>query len=418
MKQKKIPQLTDFTPNPLNPRTITDERLSALKDAMIEFGDLSGLVVNLTTGNYVGGHQRLKILGDAPITITKRYNKPTQRGTVAEGVVHYDGENFVYREVKWPPEKEKAAMLAANKHGGDWTPDISSLLDDLREESTDMFALTGFDVSELEPPATNHEPVVVVEEDDTSPKAERNAAPLFMKKSIEWRKKWKTEVGQLWEIGPHKLLIGDVFDGESWTLLGDSPYRFGFADPPYELTLSFRPLMQYISGHLFSFLSDDQASCIGTKHLSSFFVNTYGATQGWEGYQQTKAQKHHTLIAHWRAPDAKNVRQAHKLPRWKPGDKARPQISSVIHTESNHDTSGYKSAETHFIKPLEVMDVFMEFYSLPGMVCMDAFAGSGSTTIAAHKRGMFARACELSPDAAAVYLERVTTVLELEAKLT
>jgi DNA modification methylase len=92
-------------------------------------------------------------------------------------------------------------------------------------------------------------------------------------------------------------------------------------------------------------------------------------------------------------------------------------ISSVIQTESNHDTCGYKSAETHFIKPLVIMDSIMEFYSLPGMVIMDAFAGSGSTTIAAHGRGMFARACENSPDAAAVFLERVTTTLELEAKL-
>jgi DNA modification methylase len=164
--------------------------------------------------------------------------------------------------------------------------------------------------------------------------------------------------------------------------------------------------MQYISGHLFSFLADDQAACIGAKHLSSFFVNTYDATQGWEGYQQTKAQKHHTLIAHWRAPDAKNIKPP------------RNMISSVIHTASNHDTSGYKTAETHFNKPIEIMDAIMEFYSLPGMVIMDAFAGSGSTLIAGHARGLIARSCENSPDAAAVLLERVSTTLQLEPRIT
>ena len=94
MKQKKPALVSDFSPNPDNPRTITDERLEALRHAMTEFGDLSGLVVNLTTGRYVGGHQRVKILGDRPVTITKRYNKPTVRGTVAEGFVSYDGESL------------------------------------------------------------------------------------------------------------------------------------------------------------------------------------------------------------------------------------------------------------------------------------------------------------------------------------
>ena len=109
-----------FQPNPVNPRKITDEQLQALRKAMVEFGDLSGLVVNLTTGNYVGGHQRVKILGDLPVTVVQRFPKPTARGTVAEGYVTYNGERFVYREVKWDATKEKAALVAANKHGGDW----------------------------------------------------------------------------------------------------------------------------------------------------------------------------------------------------------------------------------------------------------------------------------------------------------
>jgi hypothetical protein len=153
-------RISDFQPNPLNPRKITDEQLEALKAAMMEFGDLSGLVVNLTTGHMVGGHQRVKILGEAPIEIQRRFAKPTPRGTVAEGVVVYNGERFVYREVRWTEAQEKAAMIAANKHGGDWDlPGLSELLMELDSGGYELM-LTGFSAKELEQMLTKLTPDV------------------------------------------------------------------------------------------------------------------------------------------------------------------------------------------------------------------------------------------------------------------
>lgn len=154
-------KITDFEPNPLNPRTITDDQLANLKSAMESFGDLSGLVVNKTTGRMIGGHQRVKILGDKPVEITRRFSKPTKRGTIAEGVVKYGGERFVYREVQWNEEREKAAMIAANKQGGDWNlPDLTALLQDLNAAGIDMGEI-GFTESELKTmldtgPETDH----------------------------------------------------------------------------------------------------------------------------------------------------------------------------------------------------------------------------------------------------------------------
>jgi hypothetical protein len=151
-------RLSQFTPNPRNPRKITDEQLAALKKAMAEFGDLSGLVVNLTTGHMVGGHQRLKILGDAPVEVTRRFPKPTTRGTCAEGFVTYKGERFIYREVRWNEDTEKAAMIAANKHGGDWDlPGLSEILMELDAEGFEL-PLTGFSAKELEQMLTKMTP--------------------------------------------------------------------------------------------------------------------------------------------------------------------------------------------------------------------------------------------------------------------
>jgi hypothetical protein len=142
-------RISDFRANPRNPRTITGPQLAALKKAMLEFGDLSGLVVNRRSGNMIGGHQRVKILGELPVTVTKRFDPPTPRGTVAEGFVQYAGERYVYREVMWTDRQEQTAMVAANKHGGDFDADlVGDLLMELRDEGFDM-ELTGFNGSEL-----------------------------------------------------------------------------------------------------------------------------------------------------------------------------------------------------------------------------------------------------------------------------
>ena len=144
-----VKRLSDFKANPRNPRKISDQQLADLRKAMVEFGDLSGLVVNRETGNMIGGHQRVKILGELPVTVLRRFDPPTARGTVAEGFVEYQGERFIYREVRWTLRTEQAAMLAANKHGGDWDLDlVADLLGELRNEELDM-ALTGFGESEL-----------------------------------------------------------------------------------------------------------------------------------------------------------------------------------------------------------------------------------------------------------------------------
>ena len=75
---------------------------------------------------------------------------PTKTGTVAEGYVLIHGERFTYREVSWGEEKENAAMIAANKHGGEWDDfKLKEILSTLKSGEYPM-DLTGFDSEELE----------------------------------------------------------------------------------------------------------------------------------------------------------------------------------------------------------------------------------------------------------------------------
>jgi len=152
---KKVPVIRNVAhlaerPNPRNPRKISEEQLKMLVEALKKFGDLSGLIFNRQTQRLVGGHQRVKVLGESPVTIVKKYDAPTGVGTVAEGYVTFEGERFVYREVEWDEATENAAMIAANKHGGDWDfPMLSELLLELDQGDADL-SLTGFTPAELE----------------------------------------------------------------------------------------------------------------------------------------------------------------------------------------------------------------------------------------------------------------------------
>lgn len=135
-----------------NPRKISDTRLSLLRQQLIEFGDLGGIVFNRTTNELVSGHQRMKEFSraDSSITIERNFSPATRSGTVAEGYIVLNGERFSYREVEWSAEKAAAALLAANNNAGQWDDDIlAEVLKEVREED---LALTGFsddDIADL-----------------------------------------------------------------------------------------------------------------------------------------------------------------------------------------------------------------------------------------------------------------------------
>lgn len=137
-------RVKDLNPATYNPRKISAKQLAALKKSMAEFGDLSGVVVNVRTGNVIGGHQRLKNLD--PEWPIKKQPTNDNTGTMAAGHIDTPWGMWQYREVDWDETKEKAANLAANKHGGEWDlPKLDIVLNELKEIDFDL-ELTGFDL--------------------------------------------------------------------------------------------------------------------------------------------------------------------------------------------------------------------------------------------------------------------------------
>lgn len=149
-------KISSLAPNPKNPRTITPAKLEMLKNALREFGDLSGIVFNRKSSTLIGGHQRGKVMSEANIVIEKKYSRPTRTGTVAEGFAFWNEERFNYREVSWDKNKEKAANLAANKGAGDWDlPQVGAWLKELGSFDVNFdIKLTMFDEKEQKQFAT------------------------------------------------------------------------------------------------------------------------------------------------------------------------------------------------------------------------------------------------------------------------
>lgn len=107
-----------------NPRKITPAQRDELAASMERLGDISGLVFNRRSGQWVGGNQRADImeLNASPFEINavQTFDLPDKTGTVALGMVIYKGIPFACRVVDWDEATEREANIAANAKGGAW----------------------------------------------------------------------------------------------------------------------------------------------------------------------------------------------------------------------------------------------------------------------------------------------------------
>ncbi len=198
----------------LNPRSIRPEALTGLGVAMEVFGDLSGIVWNETTGELVAGHQRMDRLGAAGATTWTRTSETS-------GYIEHPktGERFAIRIVRWDIETQRAANLVANNPEiqGEYTDAALDQLaamearedfEALRLEALEETLRDDLDTPAPAPPGEDETPDVP-------------AVPV-------------TKPGDLWLLGPHRLLCGDTTDTESVRrLVGDAIATLIHADRPY-----------------------------------------------------------------------------------------------------------------------------------------------------------------------------------------
>lgn len=208
-----MPNISDLNPNPKNPRKITKEGLAGLKESLRKFGELSGVVFNRTTGQLVGGHQRVQIF--------QEQNPEIIMIDSDTGYFEYEGHNFTYREVDWTEAKEYQANLTANN------PNISGIFDlQLLPEFLELAKQEeGFELLQLEPLESllGKKEIEEVEEDDLP---EPPADPI-------------SQIGDVWELkagnSSHVVVCGSSLDLNS---LDELQIDLVLTDPPYGVDIT------------------------------------------------------------------------------------------------------------------------------------------------------------------------------------
>lgn len=149
-------KITDIVPADYNPRKISDEEYTKLKNSIETFGLVDPIIINLKNMHIVGGHQRYDVLLDQHMQDNDFFLELQMLRLGDVGFVFSDTDLSIENE-----DYEKALNLALNKISGEWDiPKLQNILTDLNLKHFDV-ELTGFGNLELnallvdEQPSTN-----------------------------------------------------------------------------------------------------------------------------------------------------------------------------------------------------------------------------------------------------------------------
>lgn len=416
--------VASLTPAAYNPRRINKDQLDKLGRSMRRFGDLSGIVKNLTTGNLVGGHQRVKHFNITwPIyiersairyaknrkeglpVVVKSIGKPLdQVGTVSQGYIETPTfGRWTYREVRWPLATEKAANIAANAHGGDFDMQaLAPMLKDLQAAGEDL-SLTGLELQTIEK-LTGVLDAIVEDEAPAKP-----AKPV-------------TQLGDLWILGEHRLLCGDATRITSINrLMAGERATMIFTDPPWNVAIGkdsnprhrrrkglenddlpaqqFAEFLKGLLGHAIGVLDGDLYCVMASREWPALDAALraagmhWGAVISWvkDSFVLGRGNYHRRYEPIWYG--------------WREG--ARSSFCGARDQDDVWEIPRPKVSEEHpTMKPVQLVARAILNSSKRGEIVLDVCGGAGSTLLAAHQAGRRARVLELDPGYCDVMVQR------------
>jgi len=179
-------------------RQITDEALSGLTNFIGKVGLIEEPVYNKRTGRIVSGHQRLKSL---------------------KALGHTEGKIKV---IDVDETEEKVIFVGLNNQAisGEFTPETKVYLQEMKVELGEpLFVDIGLGALEVSLPDVPTEPKEGETDPDDTPEPPKVA---------------KSKLGELYQLGDHRLLCGDATKKEDVErLMGGVKADMVFTDPPY-----------------------------------------------------------------------------------------------------------------------------------------------------------------------------------------
>jgi DNA modification methylase len=397
--------IADLVLDPRNPRTISDFDMTKLRNSIREFGVVQPVVVRRSDRKVIAGHQRITAL--------------QLEGKAEVSVIWWEGDD----------RKAYALALALNKIQGEWVQDkLGTLLAELADVESLSDALSGFD-SDFTSLAgfSTKESLALFEATLPSGLPEENLSSLSAELLVRRSFQGTVQLGDLFQLGSHRVLCGDARDqGTVERLCDQSAPSMLFTDPPYNVAYQ----AESVGGHAASGRSHGRrTNPLGpiaednlppseyqellTGSLRNAFkvlrgggaVYVCGGTSTTTAYDTafTSVGLTKSSIIIWDKGEfslgRKDYQSAYELIYygWKQGSKhnfygGRSQTDIWL---IPRDASSSYLHPTQ--KPTALAMRAIRNSSTPGEAVLDLFGGSGSTLIAAEQTGRKALLLELDP---------------------
>lgn len=336
----------EIKPYPRNAKKHPEKQLQQIADSVKEFGWQQPIVVD-KKGTIIVGHGRWEAY--------QKHNLPEPPIQIAD----------------LTEKQANAYRLADNKlNESDWDMDL--VIEELKGLDTELVELTGFDKDLLIEPE---------EKDDEVPEVPEEP---------------KSKLGDLYELGNHRVLCGDSTKLEDVERLMDGVYPdLIHTDPPYGMNAVSK------SGVLSKTYGTDILGDDNPDVAKESFVLWYGlypeSKQIWWGanyYSSVLPDSECWLV--WDKNNGESDQTDCEL--------AWANFRSVVRqfTQSSEKTDRVHPTQ----KPVSLMGWIIKRFKLTANTIADPFLGSGSTLIAAEKIGRICYGMELDCKYTDVIVER------------
>ena len=351
-----------------NPRQLSDDQYKHLKDSISRFGLVDPIIINKNKdrkGIIIGGHQRVKVARTMGI----------KEVTCVEIDLVYD--------------KERELNVRLNKNTGSWDFDVLANTFDI-DELLDW----GFEEKELQLDVFEEEKDGLID-DDTIPEDVESVCKL----------------GDLWQLGEHRLLCGDSTKKENIELLLDgNKADMVFTDPPYGIGYSgdkyknIKPQSQGLStkrNKAPMIIGDDRE--FDPSFILELFKNIKEVFIWGFQYYPTKLGRGGVIVWNKKVESQKDCAHGDFELCWSKQERNKMYWLNW---------GGFKNKEKNekrlhtTQKPIELCKWFVDKYSNNNSSIIDIFLGSGSTLIACEKTNRKCYGMELDENYCDVIIER------------
>jgi DNA modification methylase len=359
-------KIKDVKLNPYNPRIIKDDKFAKLVESLKEFPEMATIrpIVCNTDMVILGGNMRFKAMQAA------------------------GWKEVPVEVVDWPEDKQAEFVIKDNVSGGEWDWDMLANQWDAEKLEAWGLDVPVFDEEHLE-----------AEEDDYQ-----------MPEQIE------TDIvlGDLFEIGEHRLLCGDSTDSDAVAkLMNGVKADMVFTDPPYGV--SYQSNMR-TKTEKFDVLENDNVFI--TEWINNLPLFSKGFVFVWTSWK---------VLKQW-IEFCGHIGELSNLIVWDKGGGGIGDLKKTFSTDFEVALVYNRGAEikgkrlgsvwsigkdgsTKYLhptqKPVELAATAIENITIKNESILDLFLGSGSTMVASHQLKRKCYGMELDPKYCQVIIDRM-----------